>query len=169
MPAIQTVGRHFMNFSCMLVHCIIYLLMLSVAHYTGCSVTMSVLQEPTPEVIPSQKCKWTCIWFSTVMELWIEIKGDLNDTKHDYRCTYSMTGHPTFQLTGAGVPEWADPWLMDLSWLSAELATAVTGPHSPLRFVCMGLHEKHGVWMQSKWKRGTTSSNVQCCKMHEWP
>jgi hypothetical protein len=42
---------------------------------------------------------WTWVQFSMVMKLWTELKDDFNDTKHDYRCTSSMTGHPTFQLT----------------------------------------------------------------------
>lgn len=37
----------------------------------------------------------------------------------------------------------------------------VNVPHST-QFPCMVLHEKHGVWMQSKQKKGTTSWNVQC-------
>jgi hypothetical protein len=34
---------------------------------------------------------------------------------------------------------------------------------------CMGLHEKRGVWTQSKQKRGTTSLNFWYCKTQEWP
>jgi hypothetical protein len=42
--------------------------------------------------------------------LWIEIKDDLNNTKHDYRCASSVTSHPTFQSTRDGVP-----------WISSSL------------------------------------------------
>jgi hypothetical protein len=37
-----------------------------------------------------------------VTELWTEIKDDLNDTEHDYRCTSSLTGHHTFQSARDG-------------------------------------------------------------------
>lgn len=40
-------------------------------------------------------------------------------TQHDYRCTSSVTGHPTFQLTCDGVPNWSSPWPMVWSWWSA--------------------------------------------------
>jgi hypothetical protein len=51
----------------------------------------------------------------------------LNGTKHDYWCTSCVTRHPTFQSTSDEVYEWPVDWTR---W-SAELATAVTGPHSP--------------------------------------
>jgi hypothetical protein len=62
--------------------------------------------------------------------------------------------------------EWAVLWPIVVVH---RMATAVTGPHSPKDFHVWGLHEKRGVWTQSKQKRGTTSSNFRCCKTQEWP
>jgi len=50
---------------------------------------------------------------------------------------------------------WMSSSLMDWLWHITELATVVTGSHSA-RFPYVGLHEKHGVWMQSGHKRGTS-------------
>jgi hypothetical protein len=96
---------------------------------------ISVLQDLIPEVIPSQECHMNR--FSAVTELRIKIKGDLNDTRCDYRCTSSMTGNHTCQSTRDGVPERALPWLVDWSWWSEKLAPTVTGPHSSRVTWCM--------------------------------
>jgi hypothetical protein len=84
----------------------------------------------------------TQIHFSTVTKLWIEIKDGLNDTKHEHRCTSSVTGHPIFQLACDGIPEWGVSWRMAWSWWSSELATVVTGPHSHSYVKNMGQEQK---------------------------
>lgn len=101
-----------------------------------------------------------------VMEFWVECEGNLNNTKHEYRCIFSVTGHPTFQLTCDRVPECAELWHM-LRWF-AVLVSAVGRPHSA-RHARMGLHEKCGVWRQCKQTQGATSLNFQCGKMYECP
>jgi hypothetical protein len=61
------------------------------------------------------------------------------------------------------VPDWAVCWLMDWVWLSAELATLVTGLHFT-RFAWKIWH------MNAKQREErTTSSNFQCCKIHDDP
>jgi hypothetical protein len=66
----------------------------------------------------SDYCTW--VRFSTITKLWTETKYDFDDTEHDYRFTYSVTGYPTFQSTRDTVPEWAVLWPTDWSSWSAE-------------------------------------------------
>jgi hypothetical protein len=80
---------------------------------------------------PVRNVIWTWVQFSSVTELWTEIKDDSNNTKHYNRCTSGVTGHTTFQSTRGGVP-WMSISLTDgLVVVSAELATTVAGLHSP--------------------------------------
>jgi hypothetical protein len=68
---------------------------------------------------------------SVVTELWIDIKDTMNDTKHDYKCTSSMMGHPMFQLACNKETEQTDLQLVDWQWLSSEFVTRVTIRHFP--------------------------------------
>lgn len=54
------------------------------------------------------------------------------------------------------------------NYMPVALTKVVTGPYF-VRFPCMGLLEKHGVWIQSEQKGGAASLNFWCWKMHEWP
>jgi hypothetical protein len=101
---------------------------------------MPLFQNIIPVVIPSQNVMWTLARLSTDTDPRAEIKDDLHDTKHYYRSTSSPTGHPIFLSIRDWVTEWAGHWHTDQSWWSAELATAVTGPHSPNYFKNM-VHE----------------------------
>jgi hypothetical protein len=78
---------------------------------------MSILQDLIPEVIPSQKCHmnmnpiingYRAMDISRSFETYVEHQGHsyiLNNTQHNYRCTSSMTGYPTFQSTYDEVPD----------------------------------------------------------------
>jgi hypothetical protein len=130
---------------------------------------MSLLQDFIPEAIPRnvKNAIWTWVWFSTVTELWTEIKDDLNNRKHNYICTSSVTGtlHFSQHVTEYLSEQIPDQWIGCGGLQNWPLQSTKLSP----RFPCMELHEKHGVWMQNKQKRGTISLNFQCWKMHEWP
>jgi hypothetical protein len=111
---------------------------------------MSILQDLIPEVIPSQKCQWTWVRFSTVTQLRM---FQIQDVLSACLGTTHFSRHVT-------LPEWAVPD----RWIGRG------GPHNwPLLspdLTPLDSHEKHSVWAQSIQKRGTTPSNFRCCNTH---
>jgi hypothetical protein len=43
------------------------------------------------------------------MDIWIEVKDNVNNTEHDYRHTSSVMGHPKFQ--GVSDEQFHDQWI----------------------------------------------------------
>jgi hypothetical protein len=111
---------------------------------------------------PVRNVVCTQVRLLTVSERREEIKDYLNDTKHDYRRTSSMTGFPTLQSSRDGVPEWTIHWRISRGGQNWPM-------RSPNLTPLIGLHEKRSVLPQSKQKTGTTSRKLRSCKLHDCP
>lgn len=59
---------------------------------------MSVHQDLAPVTFAVKNVMNIDLIFNS-SDLWIEITADLNITEHDYSCTSSMMGQPTFYLS----------------------------------------------------------------------
>jgi hypothetical protein len=81
-------------------------------------------------------------------------------TKHNYRCTSSIMGHPhisidTWQYLNEHIP---DRWICRGGPQKWPLRSPDLTPH---RFPCLRLHEKHGVWTHGKHMIRTTFSTLK--------
>lgn len=91
---------------------------------------MSIFHDFIPEVISIQKRLLNEHEFNSQrLRCYGQKLFDSNGTKHNYRYTSIMTGHPTFYQARNGVPERAVGLPTDWSLWSAELGTAVEEPY----------------------------------------
>jgi hypothetical protein len=74
---------------------------------------------------------WTYGQFTIATELWKETEDDLNDTKHNHRSTSSMIGQPIFQSIHDGVPQEADPSVVEWSAGLQNWPLLSLEPHLP--------------------------------------
>jgi hypothetical protein len=123
---------------------------------------MSLLQVLIPAVIPGQKCLTNMSPILSGYGAMHTNSGWFERHKHDYRFTSSVTGAPLFIPC---VMEYLNEKLPDGLVVVIRRTGHCGHRTSPSQGFCfMGSHKKHGVWTQSKQRRGTSWSNCRCCE-----
>jgi hypothetical protein len=112
--------------------------------YAVCHDFMTILQNFFLDIIPIQNIIWTCVRFSTVMELWIEIDDELNDTKHIVLPVWWRIPHFCLHMMKCLNEQTPDWWIGRGGPQNFSLQSQDS---TPPRLPCMWLHKK--VWCMS--------------------